>query len=74
MPAINRGECTFTIRHTLRGMTNVEAYTDADVLYYKFQPTELYPVRDFSLTLSYPNAGSQSDMAAWLHCTAPSYL
>ncbi|MDL2293536.1 DUF2207 domain-containing protein, partial [Ruminococcaceae bacterium OttesenSCG-928-D13] len=72
MPALEKGERTFTIWYTLEGFTGLESYDDADVLYYQFQPTDLYPIRNFTLNLSFP--ANAADSLAWLHCTADSFL
>lgn len=74
MPAIDKGERTFTMQYTLSGMRQIESYTDCDVLYTMFHPAGTYPVRDFLMTLTFPNAGEKEDIFAWLHCTANSNL
>lgn len=64
------GSRTFTLRYTLSGVTAIEKYSDADVLYFMFVQQDTYPIQSFSMDLYFPNAGGAEDVVAWLHCKA----
>ncbi len=73
MPPIDSGIRNFKISYTVKNAVSV--YHDTSILYTAFIGKNFsLPITDLHGTISFPAGAKQTDLRAWLHCTAASSL